>query len=98
MRPQYMSALRYAELREAAPTITAEDHKHLAGFRPRRNLTALFTKLALMLIGAEADSRRQAAAMDAALRRSMAPIPGSETEQREARGEYEHRVYPGPAA
>lgn len=92
-----MSALRYQELREAGPTITAEDHKRLAGFRPRRNLTAVFTKLALMLIGAESGSRRQAA-MNAALRRSMEPIRGSETEQREARGEYEQRVYPGPAA
>lgn len=50
---QFMSPQRYCELREAGPTITAEDHKRLAGFQPKRNLTALLTRLALMLLWSE---------------------------------------------
>lgn len=55
MQPQYLSALRYQELREAGPTITAEDHKRLADFQPRMRKLAIATRLACLMVGAYRD-------------------------------------------
>lgn len=98
VQPQrrYIDPMRHHELLQEAPTITAEEAERLSspGYQPRRKLTAIFTRLALMLLWTEALGRKQAeAARNAALKRSMQPIPGSETADREARGEYEHREY-----
>ena len=41
-----MTWLRYQELREAGPTITAEDHKRLEKFRPQATLVAYYVRLA----------------------------------------------------
>ena len=98
VRPQrqFIDPLRHHELLQEAPPISADEHERLSapGYQPRRKITAIFTRLALMLMWADGQARNNAErAREAALKRSMQPTPGSETAEREARGEYEHHEY-----
>ena len=100
-QPLGMSRVRFEELRAAGPTITAHDVERLSGLpRMPRSLMFVAVRVALLQMGAEAMQaayRRHREVMRGALEASMKPTPGSETEAREARGDYEHRTYQASA-
>lgn len=90
---------RWQELMQYAPQITDNDIERLQNTRPRLPLLAIHVRLALVQLGVEhvAKQMRDNAGFSAALRQSMKPVPGSETEKREQAGLYEHRTYTNPA-